>query len=321
MKTAKGGNVFSPESNTKYMGCAIYMGQSKKVHLQNVVFENCSFRTDLHVSTLLNCKFENCNFSGDFIYVNEYGVKRNTIPYSLSFFPQITHLRLAGLDITDVGIFIRHMKGLRVLDLSENKIRQIPTEVCELENLEVLNVSQNQLVSLPKYLSKLKKLHTIHARRNILGCIPTCIGKIENLKKVDMSHNRISNITDSFCQNKTLEEVNISYCRIGRINKKIANMKSLKNLNLSDNFIRTIPGEISSLNHLEELELHTNDLTKIHKHAFLGKSLEFVDVSNNRKLEYLPKDMSKSLKEINAIYCNPMLRTCRIGEYEKILIT
>jgi Leucine-rich repeat (LRR) protein len=61
---------------------------------------------------------------------------------------------------------VRHLAGLRVLNLSHNNFTGVPAEVGQLSNLQVLNLSYNKLTGLPYELGNLSKLKELDLRGN-----------------------------------------------------------------------------------------------------------------------------------------------------------
>lgn len=57
---------------------------------------------------------------------------------------------------------------LEILDLSRNRISEIPEDVRNLTSLRVLSVKQNQLQDLPSELSDMNKLQVIKLAGNLL---------------------------------------------------------------------------------------------------------------------------------------------------------
>jgi Leucine-rich repeat (LRR) protein len=61
---------------------------------------------------------------------------------------------------------IRHLQGLKVLNVSKNMMTGVPAEIGQLQNLQVLDLSDNQLTGLPNELGNLKKLRILNLSGN-----------------------------------------------------------------------------------------------------------------------------------------------------------
>jgi Leucine-rich repeat (LRR) protein len=79
---------------------------------------------------------------------------------------------LVTLDLSDNALTgalpgeIRHLKSLKVLDVSGNAMTGVPAEVGQLEDLETLDLSDNKLTGLPLELGNLKRLKTLDLSGN-----------------------------------------------------------------------------------------------------------------------------------------------------------
>lgn len=65
-------------------------------------------------------------------------------------------LNLTKLNLKDLDGFldIENFKDLDSLDLSNNKLKEIPTFIMDLTNLKTLDLSNNQLTEVPAFLFK-----------------------------------------------------------------------------------------------------------------------------------------------------------------------
>lgn len=61
---------------------------------------------------------------------------------------------------------IRHLRNLKVLDISENNYTGLPAEVGQLDKLEILDISDNLLTGLPHELGNLKNLKILNISGN-----------------------------------------------------------------------------------------------------------------------------------------------------------
>jgi len=77
------------------------------------------------------------------------------------------------------------LENLEFLNVSDNRIKEIPQNVKKLKSVVSMNLANNQLKDLPKEFSRLKNLKTL-----ILAGNPMNHETIEKLKKI-MPHTQI----------------------------------------------------------------------------------------------------------------------------------
>ncbi|KAG8449178.1 hypothetical protein GDO86_016016 [Hymenochirus boettgeri] len=78
--------------------------------------------------------------------------------------------------------------SLKLLDLSENKIKALPVQICNFKELISLKIDENDLLQLPFTIGRLSKLRLISAAKNKLSCLPSTF-KMLRLEKVDLFGN------------------------------------------------------------------------------------------------------------------------------------
>ena len=79
------------------------------------------------------------------------------------------------------------MTGLREVDLSSNRIVELPFEIGELIKLRVLNVSHNLLALLPDSIGTCVLLKILNASHNTIEQIPDTLGQLQRLEQVDFT--------------------------------------------------------------------------------------------------------------------------------------
>lgn len=72
----------------------------------------------------------------------------------------------AGILVDGKGLPWFEVEPLTVLDVSQNLLQQLPSEIRQLECLKVLNISSNELESLPEALRDLSALKLLDASCN-----------------------------------------------------------------------------------------------------------------------------------------------------------
>ncbi|KAD4179105.1 hypothetical protein E3N88_27696 [Mikania micrantha] len=164
-------------------------------------------------------------------------------------------LRLASCNLTMFPYFLRGMKNLRIIDLSNNYISgHIPAWAGEIggNNLIYLNLSKNSITSLPQFTTY--QLQYLYLQSNLLqGSFPIWICNMKHLKYLDVSSNNINGVVPQCLGNmsSSLESLYISANMIqGPFPTIICNMSGLLYLDMSDNnFHSVIPqcfGNITS---------------------------------------------------------------------------
>ena len=95
--------------NTRYMGCAFYLDEARRYEFENVIFQNCSFRSKVSFYRIKNYQFVDCNFSEklsfDFSRAN-----LNQLPEEMLQLPAITHLELYNNQLTELPKNIENLQ-------------------------------------------------------------------------------------------------------------------------------------------------------------------------------------------------------------------
>jgi len=117
-------------------------------------------------------------------------------------FNQLTYLPTnIGNELVNLQKFFVHL----------NKLRSLPSSICEMESLRVLDVHFNELRSLPLAIGKLQNLEILNASSNFsdLTTIPDTIGDLTNLVDLDLSNNQIKELPCSFGRLTNLKKLNL----------------------------------------------------------------------------------------------------------------
>ena len=199
---------------------------------------------------------------------------------------------LKRLDVrtkSDVSLIIQagafdHLAKLEALDLSQNRIRNIPTgDLCKLGKLRSLNLSRNEIGSLED-----------------LGLKPEECG--DALRVVDLSHNQLTGIET--WAGTGVRELDLENNYIRFIQEDVFRNSSLSVLKLSNNQISHLPANTLSSLALRELLLANNTLSSLSWNTFEGQfNLESLDLSGNILMSSgLPANLTQylpSLLELN----------------------
>jgi leucine-rich repeat protein SHOC2 len=82
-----------------------------------------------------------------------------------------------------------HLRYLTQINLSLNKINQLPSDFGVLVQLATLDLSQNNLSGLPATFRHLKKLATLNLSGNSFAKLPAAFAYLDSLETLDLSNN------------------------------------------------------------------------------------------------------------------------------------
>lgn len=124
------------------------------------------------------------------------------------------------------------------LDLTRNRLTDLPPDLMLLEDLAYLMVNRNRLQGFPGWLEELKDLRVLIA-----------------------DHNRISEFPDVLLRMPQLEQLSLGENFLTGIPLDIDNMASLEILRLWGNVLASFPASLGNLEHLQILDLLHNEMT------------------------------------------------------------
>ncbi|XP_031567584.1 leucine-rich repeat-containing protein 1-like [Actinia tenebrosa] len=200
-------------------------------------------------------------------------------------------------------------KTLLSLDLSGNKMTELPNNMGELKNLATFHLGSticelerrafqngNWLKELPDTFSQVTFLAKLHLDENQLVCLPESFGDLVNLEWLDVSQNRINQLPDSFCLLKKLWFFQFSKNKLTALPDNFGELTSLVELRLDSNSLTELPDSFEKLEKLETLDLFSNKMEKIPKVLLKLKNLQRLDLDENKlriKDDKVPKLTTK----------------------------
>ena len=116
-------------------------------------------------------------------------------------------LRNQGLAVVSSRVAV--LRNLRTLDISSNKLRELPSEICSLSRLERLMAGGNALESLPIGFSKLSSLQEIYLKSNSFREFPGELLKMKRLISVDLSDNKITLLPPGIVELRSIAELSM----------------------------------------------------------------------------------------------------------------
>lgn len=151
--------------------------------------------------------------------------------------------------------------GIQRLKISE-KLTSFPLEILSLaDSLEILDLSDNQLTTLPSELAQLKKLKIIFASNNLFTVLPEVLGQCENLEMVGFKSNQINHVPANALPKKLRWLILTDNC-IESLPDTLGERPRLQKLALAGNKLTALPLTLAQASNLELVRISANNLTK-----------------------------------------------------------
>ena len=114
--------------------------------------------------------------------------------------PCVEHVNMSDKRLVTVRQFTVPSKiRLEVLDLSDNRLTEIPNEITKLEKLKTLNLSKNRLKTLPEHMESMESLQELDLSNNkSLRELPGSLGLLNSLMLISIGGTRIQGIPLNF---------------------------------------------------------------------------------------------------------------------------
>lgn len=200
----------------------------------------------------------------------------------------VRYLRWMESDVSDVNEAIREPETLVFLDLSGNKVKSLKNYMfANYTSLRAMNLSRNKIDDLPRSVFVNLDLEILRLSHNQLTAIPFQVfAPMQDLRVLDLSHNGIVTILDHFFKfNRYIEELLLNNNNITKLTSNaLADLTYLKRLDLSTNSLESVAkGLFDALNNLEYLNLANNPITNVPSSTFRGlTNLRWINLSNNK---------------------------------------
>ena len=154
------------------------------------------------------------------------------------------------------------LTGTRRLDLSCD-LTELPEEVFALaDTLEVLNLSGNRLRDLPHQLPRLHRLQVLFASDNDFEVLPEVLGDCPALQMVGFKANRIAD-GPAAALPPALRWLTLTDNAISHLPTELGQRPALQKLMLAGNQLTTLPDSLQAAQKLELLRVSANHLEHV----------------------------------------------------------
>jgi Leucine-rich repeat (LRR) protein len=205
--------------------------------------------------------------------------------------------------------------NLQLLDLSHNRITQVPSQLPALApSLRVLNLTGNIVSDFPFEFLELQQLTTLYLASNNLQVVPFVVTQLASLRDLHLGRNEIGDLGIQYtsededapsevapASSEMFRSVDPALLKPPRVKHKwhdlaclnlrqnnivdiaaLGSMHSLTVLKMQDNLVEEIPHEFTELSDLRVLVLARNRIWKIPSEMAKLESLLQLDLSENR---------------------------------------
>ena len=160
-------------------------------------------------------------------------------------------------------------------------IKTVPTAIEEVATiLRNLDLSENKIREIPKFFINLSALKKLHLADNFISLLPEEIGCLKSLELLNISNNQLTQLPDTLIGCHSLTNINLSGNQFVEIPIVIVNLPNIEVIDLSANLIETIPEDIRNLQAVE-LNLNRNRLRLLHPNLAKCPRLKILRVDEN----------------------------------------
>ncbi|AZI25231.1 protein kinase [Pedobacter sp. G11] len=154
------------------------------------------------------------------------------------------------------------LKGAVSVKISEN-LTEFPVELFELaDTLEYLDLSSNKLSNLPDDFYRFKSLRIFFASDNLFTTYPEVLGRCDALDIVGFKSNNIKVIPAS-ALNLNLRWLILTGNKIEALPPSIGNCKRMQKLMLAGNQLASLPETLANCSNLSLLRIAANRITEL----------------------------------------------------------
>lgn len=178
----------------------------------------------------------------------------------------------------------RHLENAqksRVLQLKGCNLKSLPEQAEQVKDiLRNLDLSQNRIRELPFYIGQFANLKQLHIASNVLESLPDDIGLLKNLEVLNVSDNQLRSLPESFVGLCSLKNLDLSRNKFEILPIVICHLAALENLDMSTNLIEQLPDEVKDLK-ASEANFNQNRLNSLNSNLAKCERLRTLRVEEN----------------------------------------
>ena len=169
------------------------------------------------------------------------------------------------------------LPGLKQLDISELKLKTVPSSVFGLKTLEHLYLARNQLEAVPDALGAMPALTYLNLDGNRLSAIPASLAGAKSLRWLRLNENKLKDLPSELGALKDIRRIYLKRNQLSAVPEVVKEWTLLEDLLLDGNpAITSVPDWVTKLPNLKSVSLAGCKIAKLPD-----------DLSGWRKLESL----------------------------------
>lgn len=172
---------------------------------------------------------------------------------------QTLDLQHNSLTTLEELLSLAHLQHLSCLRLAYNHVRVLPPTVGVLRGLEILDLSNNQIHSLPPALFTLRHLRRLLLAGNLVEELPPQIKALRLLSELDLSGNRLEKLPSELFSCLGLQTLNVAHNSLRSLPGAISALGQLCRLDLRTNSLEGLPAELGHCTQLQKSGLLVED--------------------------------------------------------------
>jgi len=215
--------------------------------------------------------------------------------------PRTNIMLLDNFDLEDFDDKILEFRSVTWLNLSNNAITKVPSEIRQLLFVELVNMNNNKLGCVPRIFNLMDTVTDMSFDNNAVEGIEPGIVLLSNLTRLSLSSNIITRIHPSVFKLTKLEILDLNDNKIGKLPGLVGELRKLVSLALGSNKIEQIPPEIGRLTMLRQLVLFGNRISELPHAMEKLVSLEVLTISQNR-IERFPATLARALTNLRELW-------------------
>ncbi|KAI5648270.1 hypothetical protein M9H77_34275 [Catharanthus roseus] len=188
-----------------------------------------------------------------------------------------------------------------IVALRDSKLKTFPDEVFDLDrSIRTLDLTHNRLVEIPMDIDRLINLQRLILSGNLIGRVPMHLGKLKNLKVATFDRNQITTLPDEMGQLVKLEQLSVSANLLTALPETIGSLRNLVLLNVSNNQLKSFPESIGSCFSLEELQANDNSIEELPTSICSLVHLKSLNLDSNNLIQ-IPPNLLRECKSLQNI--------------------